>query len=461
MPDAAGHVEGLPVGPVRLRHLQGERRRLEPDQAAPSAPGYDAEATVCPIDGSIIFTSMRSGDLELWRMDADGKNLRQLTRHARLRRRRVLLARTARRSCGVRRGRSGKELDDVQGAARAEPGQADEDGPLDRQRRRHGARQLTYLPGASFAPFFFPERQARDVRVELPEPARARVRPVRDRHRRHAPRADHVRARLRRLPGVLARRQDARVLVEPPRRDRGAQGDVYRITGTPAGAHDTNVFLADWVDGPTAPARSAAGDRRAPIGSRSRRRTSPTTRARAAASARNGLERRRRHGAERSSKPRASSPACRTRWRQTFDVTTEVKRGDRPRSRSTASRVAADDFAPMAVLREHDRDGRDRAVGYGIVDADAKLDDYKGKNVKGKIVLVHRFTPPDTQLDADGAGAPRRPPLQGVRRARQRGAIGLLVVDDGDPKPGRGAAAEARHRRHGRSARRRIADRAS
>ena len=28
-------------------------------------PGYDAEATVCPKDGSIIFTSMRAGDLEL------------------------------------------------------------------------------------------------------------------------------------------------------------------------------------------------------------------------------------------------------------------------------------------------------------------------------------------------------------------------------------------------------------
>ncbi len=44
-----------------------------------NTPGYDAEATVCGVDGSIIFTSMRSGDLELWRMDADGGNLRQLT----------------------------------------------------------------------------------------------------------------------------------------------------------------------------------------------------------------------------------------------------------------------------------------------------------------------------------------------------------------------------------------------
>ncbi|HEU4579435.1 MAG TPA: hypothetical protein VFS67_14335 [Polyangiaceae bacterium] len=42
-------------------------------------PGYDAEGTVCPIDGSIIFTSVRDGDLELYRMDADGKNVKRLT----------------------------------------------------------------------------------------------------------------------------------------------------------------------------------------------------------------------------------------------------------------------------------------------------------------------------------------------------------------------------------------------
>src|SRR5689334_15520245 len=44
-----------------------------------SEKGYDAEATVCPIDGSIIFTSIRSRDHELWRMDADSKNPRQLS----------------------------------------------------------------------------------------------------------------------------------------------------------------------------------------------------------------------------------------------------------------------------------------------------------------------------------------------------------------------------------------------
>lgn len=43
------------------------------------SPGYDAEGTVCAKDGSIVFTSVRDGDLDLYRMDADGKNVKRLT----------------------------------------------------------------------------------------------------------------------------------------------------------------------------------------------------------------------------------------------------------------------------------------------------------------------------------------------------------------------------------------------
>ena len=43
------------------------------------SPGYDAEATVSPQGDKIVFTSTRSGDLELWTMDIDGKNLKQVT----------------------------------------------------------------------------------------------------------------------------------------------------------------------------------------------------------------------------------------------------------------------------------------------------------------------------------------------------------------------------------------------
>jgi Tol biopolymer transport system component len=41
--------------------------------------GYDAEATVSPDGKKIVFTSTRSGDLELYVMDINGKNVKQLT----------------------------------------------------------------------------------------------------------------------------------------------------------------------------------------------------------------------------------------------------------------------------------------------------------------------------------------------------------------------------------------------
>ena len=42
-------------------------------------PGYDAEATLSPNGDKMIFTSMRSGDLELYTMNIDGSDVKQLT----------------------------------------------------------------------------------------------------------------------------------------------------------------------------------------------------------------------------------------------------------------------------------------------------------------------------------------------------------------------------------------------
>jgi Tol biopolymer transport system component len=42
-------------------------------------PGYDAEATVSPKGDKIVFTSMRTGDLELFTCDLDGSNVKQIT----------------------------------------------------------------------------------------------------------------------------------------------------------------------------------------------------------------------------------------------------------------------------------------------------------------------------------------------------------------------------------------------
>jgi Tol biopolymer transport system component len=43
------------------------------------APGYNAEATIARDGKHIVFTSTRNGDLDIYTMDADGKNVKQLT----------------------------------------------------------------------------------------------------------------------------------------------------------------------------------------------------------------------------------------------------------------------------------------------------------------------------------------------------------------------------------------------
>ncbi|MBI4408191.1 MAG: PD40 domain-containing protein [Gemmatimonadetes bacterium] len=51
----------------------GDLRRLT------RTPGYDAEGTISPDGRTIVFTSVRDGDLEIYTMDARGRNVRRLT----------------------------------------------------------------------------------------------------------------------------------------------------------------------------------------------------------------------------------------------------------------------------------------------------------------------------------------------------------------------------------------------
>jgi Tol biopolymer transport system component len=49
-------------------------------QRLTATSGYDAEATVSPDGKTIVFTSMRDGDLDLYAMNLDGTHVRRLTR---------------------------------------------------------------------------------------------------------------------------------------------------------------------------------------------------------------------------------------------------------------------------------------------------------------------------------------------------------------------------------------------
>jgi Tol biopolymer transport system component len=393
-----------------------------------SSPGYDAEATVCPKDGSIIFTSIRSGDLELWRMDADGKNLRMLTDRPGYDGGAFfspdcskIVWRTSRPE--------GDELETYQkllSEKLVKPTKMDlwianADGTE--------ARQLTYLPGASFAPFFHPSgtRVLFSSNYLSPRGPDFDLFAI-DIDGSHLERITYAPG----FDGFPVFSPDGKTLAfSSNRRDVVATsaGDRYRVTQTPAGPTDTNVFLADWVE--TSDRKTSAEtettDRFADnvrflaadeqegrgIGTKGLSVASDMVHAQFAG-----------FGAE----PGLPNGAM----RQTFEVTTEVKRGPTTALSIDGKDVAASDFAPMPFSASKTITAAIVPVGYGVVDAETKLDDYKGKSVKGKIVLVHRFTPSTVQL-----GPTTQARLGDLRFkalvARTHGAIGMIVVDAGDP----------------------------
>lgn len=79
-PEAPRTLNGKYVWPVfptfdiYVANLKGETIRQLTNE-----PGYDAEATLSPDGSRIVFTSDRSGDLELYTMNIDGSEVRQIT----------------------------------------------------------------------------------------------------------------------------------------------------------------------------------------------------------------------------------------------------------------------------------------------------------------------------------------------------------------------------------------------
>jgi Tol biopolymer transport system component len=121
------------------------------------APGYDAEATVSK-DGWIVFTSTRDGDLELYRMHADGTALTRLTHTEGYDGGAFFSADGKRLVWRASRPTTPEQLADYrhllsQGLVRPtlplELWVGDADGK--------NARQVTNLGVASFAPFFHPD----------------------------------------------------------------------------------------------------------------------------------------------------------------------------------------------------------------------------------------------------------------------------------------------------------------
>jgi Tol biopolymer transport system component len=384
-----------------------------PPQRLTDNHAYDAEATICPRDGSIIFTSDRDGDLELYRMDADGKNVVRLTeapgydggaffspdcsrivwraarpQGAALEEARALLAQHLVRPTKL-------EL----WTARADGSEA---------------RQITYLGVASFAPSFYPSGDRVVFASNLGDPKGREF---------DLWAVDLAGTRLERItatPGF-----DGFPMFSPDG-TRLAFGTNRFVPG----GHETDVALARWVDAPPrfeegpadrylADVRWLADDAREGRGVGS---------AGLAAAAEWLAGRFREIGLQ---------PGVANGFRQPVQVPTAVRVEPGTALRVDGKEVAhGSGFEVAGFSSTGTFSGEVVPVGYGIVAPDQARDDYAGVDVKGKVALVRRFVPPGDAF-ADPEVARRFGDLRyKAFTARERGAVALLVVDLPEPQDG-------------------------
>ena len=153
----------LYVRPVDwIDELNGIDDEVWPERRLTDVWGYDAEATVSPLGDRIVFTSTRSGDVELWTCDLDGQNLVQVTSklgydggaffsHDG---ERLVYRCTEFPADPAERAKAEADYAALLKTDRVRPSAmeihiVDADGQNDRQ--------LTALGGANFAPYFFPD----------------------------------------------------------------------------------------------------------------------------------------------------------------------------------------------------------------------------------------------------------------------------------------------------------------
>ena len=381
------------------------------------AKGYDAEATVCPKDGSIVFTSVRDGDIELYRMDADGKNVKRLTDAPGYDGGAFFNADCSKIVWRASRPRPGKELDDYKRLlsqnlvrpSKLEIWVANADGS--------DARQVTYLNAASFAPFWHPSQKRILFSSNYGDP-RGREFDIWaiDENGTNLERVTHA-------PGF-----DGFPMFSPD----GKYLAFSSNRATAPGKHDTNVFVARWVDDPPAKVEESAADRvQADIAWLA----DPAREGRGVGT--KGLE---QSGAYLESRFRSLGlkPAGDAGgYRQPFPVVTHLKMDESSKVEIGGKALAKDDYVVMGYSpAKADVSGDVVFAGYGIVAKDLGVDDYAKLDVKKKVVLVRRFVPEGGKLSS--TDAQRR--YGDIRRkawtAREKGAAALVVVDDPAPPEG-------------------------
>lgn len=382
--------------------------------------GYDAEGTVCGKDGSIVFTSVRDGDIDLYRMDADGKNVKRLTSTPGYDGGAFFNADCTKIVWRASRPRPGKELDDYKRLlaqnlvrpSKLELYVANADGS--------DPQQITYLDAASFAPYWHPNGKRILFSSNYGDP-KGREFDI------WAVNVDGT--GLERI--TYAGGFDGFPMFSPDGKTLAFSSN----RATAPGKHDTNVFLARWVDDAKGTAKvETAADR---VMSDIAWLADPAREGRGVGT--QGLE---QSGAYIET--RMKSIGLASVERQPFPVVTQLKQEGSTTLAIGGKPLDHEQFVVLGYSPPKVDLTADMVfAGYGIVAKDLGIDDYAKLDVKKRVVVVRRFVP--AKIDKPEQQRRYGDIRQKAFWARERGAAALVVVDDPEPaEPGGKQPDEAR-----------------
>jgi Tol biopolymer transport system component len=366
----------------------GNRTRITENRA------YDAEATICPKDGRVIFTSTRDGDLDLYEMNADGSDVVRITDTPGYDGGAYFSADCSQIVWRASRPQ-GQELEDYrklldQGLIRPnrlELWVANADGSE--------AHQVTDLGVASFAPYFFPDGKRIIFSSNYGDPNGREF----DLWAINTNGTDLERITWTGgFDGFPMFSPDGKWLAFASNRNQGKPGE-------------TDIYVARWVPGSPVATVPSAADRfyadASWLADDAREGRGIGSAGIAAAGA--WIEEQFREIGLQPAGPEGS-------YRQPFPVVVEVSSGPGTKLEIDGGAVADDAFRPLSFSGAGPVEAEVVAAGYGIVAPELNVDDYAGKDVAGKVVLVRRFVPPGDAFSDPAV-------------ERQHGAVAMLIAD--------------------------------
>ncbi|HVZ37263.1 MAG TPA: M20/M25/M40 family metallo-hydrolase, partial [Polyangiaceae bacterium] len=381
---------------------------------------YDAEPSVCAKDGSILFTSLRDGDVDLYRMDANGQNVERIT-HAAGYDGRAAFSPDCERIVWEASRPAGAALEEYQRRlaqkqfrpSNLEIHIAKADGTDERQ--------LTYFHAQSFTPTFAPNGQRILFSSNTADP---------DRREFALWGLDADGARLEQLtfaPGFNG---------FPAFSPDGHELAFSSSRAARPGNADTNVFVAGWVEAGAAAPPERAADR---VMRDIRWLADPARDGRGVGTP--GLKAAGEY-IEAQFRALGLEPAAGGgSYRQALDVVTQIQSGPGTRlSLNGKAPLPADQFQALGFSASGAANGKLVLAGYGIQLPELGRHDYDGVQVKGNIVVVRRFVPDTEQFQDTKLKRMHGDLREKAWTARERGAKAMIVVDA--PERPAGAAAD-------------------